>query len=148
MTEQKIFEKLLKILEKSRSYFITPQSEKNIFQDEFYYTMIQALGWQQNPAAGAPVMKVLKECAEKLSFHKKAEFPLMISLTKAIVYSQAEGLAKELQWVREKAGRYSFYWKSTQEHWETLISRDKQNQMEAVFCNRFSRKRSGSDYVR
>ncbi|MEK7482956.1 MAG: serine/threonine-protein kinase, partial [Planctomycetota bacterium] len=66
MPEEEIFQQLLKLVEEGTQYFLQ-NPQRNTREEEFYHTLVTALGWLENPNAGPVLIDSLEKMAKKMS---------------------------------------------------------------------------------
>ena len=123
MSEKEILDELLQILDEGKSYFFS-NKKRSSRKDEYYQTMVIALGRFGDKEAGPHLLQILEEMATKLGKKEVkdlAEIDFMVSLFNAITYLKLMEFAPALKKVRWKMGHKKLFWNRTEALFKTLL---------------------------
>jgi tetratricopeptide (TPR) repeat protein len=123
MNEPEIFEQLLQELRVGTEYFLHSK-ERTPRKDEFYMTLISALGRLENPQATPLLIQALHQMVEQISGLKVrpfADIQWMTTLVTALRNNKAKGVAKILSHFRVKMGQNSLFWNQTEADYKALL---------------------------
>ncbi|MEK7483809.1 MAG: tetratricopeptide repeat protein [Planctomycetota bacterium] len=125
MNEPEIFEALIKIVQEGTDYFLK-SPKRSAKQNEYYGTMVTALGFLGNPKAGEILWKHLEELAQTvLRFEENqqptADIEYMIALAEAIKNSKAPKYSEKMQGLLLPFSENSLFRTRTQEVLKNLF---------------------------
>jgi tetratricopeptide (TPR) repeat protein len=123
MSEPEIFQKVQESFEKGKSYF-KQREQRSILWDEFYKTMVIALGRFENPQAGSLLLQAIEEMIlylQTLNVTPLEAKEYLLTLSYALVNTKAPKVLESFDRLRQKRGKESFFWKETQEVYQQLF---------------------------
>lgn len=126
MTEEEIFQEVLKIVQEGSTYFLTAK-DKSYRLNRYYRTMARALGRLENKRSDPVIRAILEQMSEALSlvaFPSFEDIEFMVDLSESLALIGASELSIFLGNIRRKMGSSSSYWELTLPLYESLIQKE------------------------
>jgi predicted Ser/Thr protein kinase len=124
-----IFEELLTIFKEGSLYFLQKENRSSR-KDEYYFTMLSALGRLENPKAIPFLIQTFWEMAQHyqpLEEIKFAELEFMVSLAEALSNIKQKSLILFFKEVQEKIPNSSILWSRIEVFYHTLLKELKED---------------------
>lgn len=135
LTEPVIFEQLLKILSEGTRYYLE-ESLQTSQKNQFYETIVVALGRQENPKAAPHFLKALQDLMQQIA-HKKTltQVHYFSLLAQALAHSAEEAsYAEKLQEIRHKMGQNELFWSKTQRAYILLLNKSNRKEHKTMLA--------------